>query len=189
MSITNFLVPAFWIIWIAVWVASARGVKQNERRESDTTRLGYSVLLWAAALLLVLRSVPLGPLDIRFVPDTPAVAALATVFVGIGLAFSIWARMHLGANWSARVTVKRDHALIRSGPYRLVRHPIYTGLLVAFIGTALLIGEWRGVLALALVLASFWSKLRLEERWMAETFGADYRDYQAKVAALIPFVL
>jgi protein-S-isoprenylcysteine O-methyltransferase Ste14 len=189
MSIYNFLVPALWIAWIAVWVISARSVKETERQETDVTRLGYSLPLWAAAFLLVAGSVPLGILDERFVAHSAWLPLAATILTAIGLGFAIWARFHLGSNWSARVTVKRDHDLIRSGPYRFVRHPIYTGLLVAFLGTALLIGEWRGLVALVLVLGSFWSKLRLEERWMAETFGAAYRDYKAKVAALIPFLL
>jgi protein-S-isoprenylcysteine O-methyltransferase Ste14 len=87
------------------------------------------------------------------------------------------------------VTVKEDHELIRRGPYALVRHPIYTGLLVGFIGTALVRGEWRGVLAVLMVFAALWRKLRLEERWMSETFGDQYRDYRQHTAALIPFLL
>lgn len=189
MSIYGALAVAFWAIWIAYWVYSARQVKETAREEAPARRLGYSVLLWIAALLLLARNIPLGWLDRRFIPDLSMTAAAGTLLVGIGLGFSIRARMHLGANWSAQVTVKHSHSLIRSGPYRLVRHPIYTGLLVAFVGTALLIGEWRGLLAVALAFISFWIKLRLEERWMAETFGSEYADYRSKVAALIPFVL
>ena len=95
----------------------------------------------------------------------------------------------LGRNWSGVVTVKQDHELIRSGPYRYVRHPIYTGLLIAFAGSAIARGEWRGILALAIVFAALWRKLRLEERWMIETFGDAYLRYRAEVRALIPFVL
>lgn len=189
MSIYGALVVVFWLGWIAYWVYSASGVKETAREENPLRRLGYSVLLWIAAFLLVAQSVPLGILNARFIPERAWLPAIGTVLVGIGIAFSIWARVHLGTNWSARVTVKQDHALIRSGPYGLVRHPIYTGLLAAFIGTALLIDEWRGVLAVALVFVSFWIKLRLEERWMEETFGTAYADYRSKVAALIPFML
>ena len=97
--------------------------------------------------------------------------------------------MHLGRNWSATVTVKQDHELIRTGPYTSVRHPIYTGVLFGFIGTALAVGQWRGVLAVAIVFVAFWRKLRIEERWMNETFGEQYRQYRARTRALIPFLL
>jgi protein-S-isoprenylcysteine O-methyltransferase Ste14 len=95
----------------------------------------------------------------------------------------------LRANWSATVTVKQQHELIRSGPYAIVRHPIYSGILLAFIGSALARGQWRGVLALAIVIVALWRKMRLEERWMSETFGDEYQRYRARTAALIPFLL
>jgi protein-S-isoprenylcysteine O-methyltransferase Ste14 len=87
------------------------------------------------------------------------------------------------------VQVKQDHELIQRGPYRFVRHPIYTGLLLAFFGTAVAIGEWRGLICVAIVAASFWFKLRLEERWMRENFGAAYEQYMQRTKALIPGVL
>ncbi len=87
------------------------------------------------------------------------------------------------------MTLKQEHELIRSGPYRLVRHPIYTGLLLGFIGTAMARDEWRGWLAVLIAFAALWRKLRLEERWLTEQFGESYRQYRAKVAALLPFVL
>jgi protein-S-isoprenylcysteine O-methyltransferase Ste14 len=84
--------------------------------------------------------------------------------------------------------VKQEHELIRSGPYAHLRHPIYTGLLLALIGSAIVRGEWRGVLAVLIACAALWRKLRLEERWMIETFGDDYRRYREHTAALIPFL-
>jgi protein-S-isoprenylcysteine O-methyltransferase Ste14 len=87
------------------------------------------------------------------------------------------------------VQLKQDHELIEHGPYRHVRHPIYTGLLLAFLGTAVAIGEWRGLLALVIVATSFWRKLRLEERWLGEQFGVAYTDYMRRVRALIPGIL
>ena len=103
--------------------------------------------------------------------------------------FAIWARNVLGRNWSGIVTLKQDHELIRTGPYRYVRHPIYTGLLIAFAGSAIARGEWRGLLALAIAFVALWRKLKLEEQWMIETFGDAYRRYRDEVRALIPFVL
>jgi protein-S-isoprenylcysteine O-methyltransferase Ste14 len=87
------------------------------------------------------------------------------------------------------VTIKQDHQLIVSGPYALVRHPIYTGILAGFIGMAIAIGQVRGVIAFVLVFLVLWYKLRMEERWMRDQFGAHYEAYSRRVAALVPFVL
>ena len=106
-----------------------------------------------------------------------------------GLLFSIWARNHLGNNWSQAVTIKEGHELITSGPYAIVRHPIYTGLLLAFLGSAIALGKWRGLLAVVLVFAVLWHKLRLEEKWMRAKFGNSYESYSQRVKALLPFIL
>jgi protein-S-isoprenylcysteine O-methyltransferase Ste14 len=128
-------------------------------------------------------------LGARFLPAAGWVAPLGMVMTLAGLLFACWARHVLGSNWSAVVQLKQDHELIERGPYRHVRHPIYTGLLLAFLGTAVALGEWRGLLALAIVAVSFWRKLRLEERWLGEQFGAAYADYMRRVKALIPGIL
>ena len=189
MSVYRFVLPALWLAWIAYWVISARSVKETERSESDRDRLVYTLLLVAGGILMALPTLPWGILGGRFIPESVTLATVGLALVAIGLAFSVWARVHLGANWSARVTIKRDHALIRSGPYALVRHPIYTGLLIAIAGTAIIVGEWRAVASWILFAASFYVKLRREEAWMAETFGAEYSAYRSEVAAIIPFVL
>jgi protein-S-isoprenylcysteine O-methyltransferase Ste14 len=96
-----------------------------------------------------------GPLAWRFVPDSPVVDWAGQADTAAGCAFAIWARMLLGGNWSASVTVKHDHQLIRQGPYSIVRHPICSGLLLALLGTALALGELRGIVDLALALAGW----------------------------------
>jgi protein-S-isoprenylcysteine O-methyltransferase Ste14 len=183
------LVGALWIAWTVYWGIAARSAKADQRRESMASRASYILPLVIAACLLWLPALSVGFLGRRFVPDTPATFWTGFAVLALGLAFSIWARRVLGSNWSGIVTVKQDHQLVQSGPYRWVRHPIYTGLLFAFAGTAIARGEWRGVLAVLIVFASFWRKLRIEERWMVETFGAAYLRYRAEVRALIPFVL
>jgi protein-S-isoprenylcysteine O-methyltransferase Ste14 len=183
------LVPLLWVAWAIYWKAAAAGVKPASRTESQASRAAHLVPLAIAALLLWLPSLPAGWLCGRFLPSTPAILALGALVTAAGLLFSVWARVYLGGNWSAIVTLKAGHELIRSGPYRFVRHPIYTGLLVAFVGSAIARGEWRGVLAVLIALAALWRKLRLEERWLGEQFGQAYERYRAEVAALIPFVL
>jgi len=185
----SYLLGWLWVAWIAYWWISARNVKQTIRHESVGSRLTHIIPLTVAAWLIAAPKLPGDALSGRLLPATLTVYLIGTAITAAGLGFSVWARVHLGRNWSGTVTLKEGHELIRSGPYRLVRHPIYTGLLLAFAGSALARGEWRGVLAFAITLAALWRKLRLEERWMEETFGEAYARYRAEVAALIPFVL
>lgn len=185
----RYLILGLWAAWLIYWSVSALNVKTTRRRESLLSRAGHGVPLLIAAWLLVTPRLSSGMLGARFMPAGPAGSLAGTGLVLLGLLFTVWARVHLGRNWSGIVTLKQDHELIRSGPYRWVRHPIYTGLLLAFIGSAIALGQWRGGLAVLLVFAALWRKLRLEERWMIETFGAAYTSYRNEVAALIPFVL
>ena len=103
-----------------------------------------------------------------------------------GLLLSIWARAYLGRNWSGTVTVKVGHQLIRSGPYRWVRHPIYSGLILAMIGTAINKGQLCGFVAVVLLWIGFTLKSRIEERFMGTTFGAEYEDYRRTTGAIVP---
>jgi len=183
------LVGALWIAWAVYWFVAARLVKQNRREESALSRAAHIVPLGIAAWLLWAPALRGHFLEGRFLPASPATYWTGVVIVALGLLFAIWARNVLGRNWSGIVTLKQDHELIRSGPYRYVRHPIYTGLLIAFAGSAIARGEWRGLLALAIAFAALWRKLKLEEQWMIETFGDAYRRYRDEVRALIPFVL
>jgi len=180
---------ALWLCWIAYWTAASLAVKPSARRETMLSRLLHLGPLALAVLLLWAPPPPLEALRARFLPSSRAIEWSGAGLVALGLAFTVWARLHLGTNWSGIVTVKRGHELVTSGPYAIVRHPIYTGLVVAFVGSATALGEARGVLAVALVVASLWRKLRLEERWMAEQFGDDYERYRGRVRALVPFVL
>ena len=182
------LFPALWLAWAVYWVVQSRGNKASRRIESPASRLAHAIPLLIAALLLWRPTLPGGFLCGRILPATPATFFTGAALTAFGLALSVWARVHLGRNWSGVVTLKEDHELVRSGPYAWVRHPIYTGLLLAFVGSAIARGEWRGVLAVALVVAALWRKLELEERWMIETFGAAYLSYRIDVPALIPFL-
>jgi protein-S-isoprenylcysteine O-methyltransferase Ste14 len=176
-----------WGGWLALWNVMARNVKEAAQTENRASRLSHIVPLLIAACLLVAR-VPLPLLNDRFVPLAIWPAALGAALTFAGLAFCVWARFVIADNWSSDVQLKRDHELIVEGPYRWVRHPIYTGLLLAFIGSALAVGEWRGALAVAIVALAFWRKLRREEAVMRRQFGETYDRYAASVPALIPFV-
>ena len=117
--------------------------------------------------------------------------ALGWLLVAVAVAgflFSWWARLHLGALWSGTVTRKEGHHVIDMGPYHFVRHPIYTGFLTAVLGDALILGEVRGLVALAVLFLTWTIKSNLEERMMYERFGAEYIDYRSRVKGLVPFV-
>jgi protein-S-isoprenylcysteine O-methyltransferase Ste14 len=188
-SVYKYLIPGLWLIWGSYWLVAARDVKTAVRVENAASRAAHTVPLAVAALLLTVPWLPLPLLYAHFMDSTPLTFCLGAGLVACGLAFAIWARAVLGRNWSGTVTLKQDHALIRTGPYRWVRHPIYTGLLLGFLGSAIALAQWRGLLAVLVVFIAFWRKLRHEERWLAEIFGAAYTDYRREVAALIPLVL
>ena len=177
-----------WLAWLAYWMVAAANVKAVRRREAFATRFGHVALSVLAAALLAFPDRRLPWLDQRFLPPTIIAYWLGLLMLAVGIAFAVWARLYLGRNWSGTVTVKQNHELIRSGPYRLVRHPIYTGLLLAILGTAVAFGEWRGLLAFALLTGSLSLKLRIEERFMSESFPKEYARYRAEVPALIPHI-
>ena len=181
--------PVFWAAYLTYWQIAAAGAKANQRIESVGSRIFRTVLLLGGVLLMCWPRIPVARLNWRLLPMTAGTFWIgAAVTVG-GLLFSVWARVTLGANWSRSVTIKQGHELIRAGPYRLVRHPIYTGLLTGFLGTAIALGELRGVVAFVLIFASLWYKLQLEERFMRTQFGETYVDYSRHTKALVPWVL
>ena len=178
-----------WLAWLAYWVVAARNVKATSRREGLATFLLHRAFVVVGVLLLVVGPQRFHWLNERFVPPTMVAYWLGLFAVAAGLAFAVWARVYLGRNWSATVTIKQDHELVHTGPYGVVRHPIYTGILLALLGTAIAIGEWRGLLALASITIGFLFKIRTEERFMDEIFGERYARYRAEVPALIPFIV
>ena len=178
------LIP--WYIFVVVWIVAGLWVKSTKASEPLSSRLAYGSLMAAGFYLLFSRKPPFGLLGTRFISDEHwvLIAAIVLTFAGTGL--SIWARLILGENWSAKVTRKVDHELIRSGPYAFVRHPIYSGLLLATIGTAIFVGEYRGLVAVPLVLLSESIKARREERFMIEEFGQTYQEYREQTWFIVP---
>ena len=183
------LLPLMWIAWALYWGVKAFDVKLAAKREPFVSRLLHMGPLALATALLWVPRLPYDGLDARFLPPTAGAFWAGCALTAAGLLLTVWARRYLGRNWSAIVAIKEGHEFVASGPYAYVRHPIYTGLLLGFAGTALALGEWRGLLAVAILAWAFWRKLRLEERFMSEQFGEAYRAYCRRVAALLPFLL
>ena len=122
----------------------------------------------------------------RFIPDSLPIAWAGLGAALAGLAIAIWARIHLGHYWSDKIILKVDHELIRSGPYAYMRHPIYSGVLFGVFGTALLLGEVRGLLAFSLLLINYAIKAKREERILADHFGEQFRAYTSRAGFLLP---
>jgi len=180
--ISGYLWTGFFIVWV-LW---AIRTKPTERRESLGSRLSYTLLVIAGFYLLFAHPVWRSWLRRPVLPPSPWVTGLGVGITAAGLLFAIWARLHLGGNWSGTVTMKVGHELVRSGPYRWVRHPIYSGLLLAVLGTAMERRQVRGFVGLALIHAGFSLKIRREEQFMSTLFGAGYEEYRRTTGALIP---
>jgi protein-S-isoprenylcysteine O-methyltransferase Ste14 len=179
-------VLSLWIIFLLYWAVSALSVNRTRIREKSAWRLATLVLVLAGANLIFSRSLHVGALHERFVPQSDWIHAVGVSLVAAGIGIAIWARHHLGQYWSGRVTLKVDHQLIQSGPYTWVRHPIYSGLLVALGGTALFVGEWRALLGVLLMFLGFWQKAWREERLLESQFGSDYQQYRTRTGRLLP---
>jgi protein-S-isoprenylcysteine O-methyltransferase Ste14 len=175
-----------WIVFLLVWLVMAFGTKTTQQRESVSSRLSYTMLVVVAFYLVFGREVTQPWLHVRLFQPSPITNWLGVALTAAGIGFAIWARLYLGANWSGAVTVKVGHELVRSGPYRFVRHPIYTGLITALLGTGLLLAQRRSVIALVMIYAGFKIKSKIEERAMISTFGTAYEEYRRSVGAIIP---
>lgn len=175
-----------WIVFILYWIVSARKLKAIKKRESILERLEHLVPLAVAYFLLFATGLDFGWLSKRFVPNVAALNIFAVGLAAAGVGFAIWARRHLGENWSGTVSLKADHELIRSGPYRWIRHPIYTGMLLAMIGTALAVGEVRGILACLITLAAFYRKARREEQFLRQEFSEKFAAHLEHTGMFLP---
>ena len=178
----------FWVVVALVWLLAARQLKATVRIESRQSRWLHIALI-VAAFSLIFARVPLGLLDARIVPISLVSDVVGVALTAAGVVFAIWARFVLGRNWSGTVTVKENHELIRTGPYSFVRHPIYAGLLLAALGTALIHGRVRDFLGFGLAFFGWWLKSRTEEKFMVELFGGDYIQYRKQVKRLVPYLM
>ncbi|NML13832.1 methyltransferase family protein [Azohydromonas caseinilytica] len=182
---------AFPVMWMAglcsVWFL-ALGGKPVERRESWGSWLLHMGPIALAMLLLALPRLPvLEVLNRRLYPWASWEFWVPAAVTAAGLVFTVWSRAHIGRNASVAVTLKRGHELVTTGPYAITRHPMYTGLLTAFLASAVSLGQWRGFLGFLIFWAALWRKWRLEERWMRERFGEAYEAYSRRVPGVVPF--
>ncbi|HXR04511.1 MAG TPA: isoprenylcysteine carboxylmethyltransferase family protein [Verrucomicrobiae bacterium] len=187
-KLTGFIIIGCWITFLAYWLISAMQVKAVAERQSRWSALAHRIPLGCSYVLLAVWYLP-PPMNLSVTPHADWARGMGAAICGLGLCVTLWARWTLAGNWSSDVTFKQGHELVKTGTYRFVRHPIYTGLLVMSLGTALDIGKFRGWLALPLMTAAFWIKLKQEERLMLRHFPDQYPAYQKQVKAIVPFVI
>lgn len=184
MPIFDLIIVFFWLIFFSYWLISAVGVKKNVRTTQWSRSLLGRILL-LVIIILVLRSAPASwVFEYQF---SPAIQLIGVILCGLGIVFAIWARIHLGRNWSGTPSIKEEHELVTSGPYTFVRHPIYTGMLTAMIGSVLAGGIIWGIVFVVFFIV-FLFRIPLEERYMNELFPTQYPEYKKRTKALIPFI-
>jgi protein-S-isoprenylcysteine O-methyltransferase len=177
-----------WTVFWVLWVIPAVFGKRTIRRQTSSSRILQIALLLVAYVLIVNGGLGWDWLNRRVVPASTISLWSGYGLLLAGMLFAGWARIFLGGNWSSNVTLKQDHTLVRSGPYRIVRHPIYTGLLVALLGTAIVLGEVRCFLGVILAAIAWKIKSKSEEALMVELFGDQYARYRQEVKGLVPYL-
>ena len=180
--------PVVWIFFLLYWQIKAAKTKSTQRLEPAASRILRIFIFLIAIVLLSTTRIPLRLLYLQVWPVGFWPFWLGAAVTIAGLLFAVWGREYLGTNWSRSVTIKQGHELITSGPYAVVRHPIYTGILTGFLGMAIAVSQVRGFIALALIFLALWIKLRFEEQWMRSQFGETYVAYVRHTAALVPYL-
>ena len=175
-----------WIAFAAYWAISALKTKATVRRESFLARYGVMLIEVIGFTMLFNHDFDLGPLGRHFLPRTTPAASIGIALTWVGIGTAIWARYHLGQFWSGRITLKEGHQLIRSGPYSRLRHPIYTGLDLAAIGTALVLDRWRCVAGVVVIMIGFVIKAKREEALLAGQFGDAFQEHRKHTGFLLP---
>ena len=180
------LLGIVWLSWMVYWISAAQRTAPNKRMETLLEGASYRIPLAIGVFLMVFWWKPL----FRWIPapgtPSPLAAGTGLALTVAGLCFAIWGRLHLGKYWSGRITLKENHRVIQTGPYALVRHPIYSGLILALFGTAITLGTISAFAGFAFMLISFVRKLKIEETWLLSQFRAEYEAYRKRVKALIP---
>jgi protein-S-isoprenylcysteine O-methyltransferase Ste14 len=184
--IWRYLIEGPWIVFVAYWAAGALKTRRTVSHESRASRYGMLLLEIAGFVLLFSEGAGIGVLGHRVIHRNYAFAVTGVALTWIGIAIALWARWYLGQYWSARVTLKEGHELIRTGPYAHFRHPIYSGIDLAAIGGALAIDQWRCVAGVCLIVLGYWIKARKEESMLTAQFGEAFEEHCRRTGFLLP---
>jgi protein-S-isoprenylcysteine O-methyltransferase Ste14 len=166
----------FWVYWLIASLRVKRGTRPRRRVPPGA---------WIVTAAFVLTQVLAGH---QGAPHDPAVRVVGVIAFACGLALAVWARVHLGRNWGMPMSEKLEPELVTSGPYRLIRHPIYTGILLAMLGTSLA-ADVYWLVPFVVTAGYFVHSAHVEERSLEASFPADYANYRKRTKMLIPFLL
>ncbi|MGB0949338.1 MAG: methyltransferase family protein [Marinirhabdus sp.] len=182
------ILTVIWIITGIYWVIAGQKIKKAKKKEDIRFRVFYMFFWVAPVLITFFNAIPTQWLNKRLYIENSTLNIVAFILAIVSLAFMVWSRVVLGENWSGRVAIKENHNLITSGPYRYVRHPMYTGFIFAFLWSAVLLGEVRGLISFIILIIGIVIKLRMEERFVREAFGEEYIAYAKRVKKIVPLI-
>jgi len=177
-----------WLIMLLYWGYSSRNVKTTVYAQTTTSRYIYLAFLLLSFVIVYSPLFAIGPLGYQIIPVSRWSGLAGAAITVAGIAFAIWARKVLGDNWSGNVTLKKDHQLVQSGPYRIVRHPIYTGFEWGLLGAAITVGQLKGFVGVGVISLNHFYKTTMEEEILYEQFPEQYTEYAKRVKRLVPFI-
>jgi len=184
--ISRYFIDIPWVVLLVYWAVRAFKTRQTQTRETVPSRLLIMAMLIVGYVLLFADAAKIGFLHERILMPTWPLAIVGIALTWAGIALCLWARWHLGEYWSARITIKEDHQLIRTGPYARLRHPIYSGFELAALGTAGAIDRWGCLIALLFIVAAYSIKAKKEEKMLAARFGEAFRKHCQRTGFLLP---
>jgi protein-S-isoprenylcysteine O-methyltransferase Ste14 len=168
------------------WLVTARNSKETAVNENSGIRMFRQAILALVLILLLADWLWVGFSRRRFIPENSEVVWFGAALTFMAVQLAIWARYTLGGNWSDKVVLKVDHQLVQTGPYRYLRHPIYTGVILAVAGTALTVGQWRGIVAVILLAGNYFVKATREEKLLASNFGEAFANHKRRTGFFLP---
>lgn len=187
-TVTHAVVIVCWLTFMVFWAVTRGAVKKTQEAASVRETLLTSISIWTGLALLIGGREMSPSLNPVLWQETPAVDAVVIVLSLLGIATLLWSRVTLGQNWSDKVEFKENHELVQTGPYALVRHPIYTGVGLLLLGLFILIGRALGIAGFAFSFGAFYVRSLKEEKLLLRHFGDRYRVYMTKTKAVIPFI-
>ncbi len=181
---------AIWLFWLAYWIASVAFERATNKTKETRRRVRGTGYLFIILLLFMFSPLGFtGVFGLMFYFPSAGLKALGLLVTASGVGLAIWARRHLGGNWSGVPALKEGHTLVTTGPYSVVRHPIYTGIVTGLIGSAMVLGTYGSLVAICLSALLVAVRVRQEEGLLREHFGEEYEDYRKKSKTIIPWLL